>query len=163
MAGAPTHWRQSNGDSKPGFEPFYKAVDVLSPWLVGRFPDVKGFDKYMSSSFIDDAAAAKKDHVEYAPVVFPGFRCAAALCVCCADALLVCAACCGCCYVLLCPAADAVCLPPFSWANLQRTTGLCHGSSCKYNQIKRLNGTFWRHQVTKLTQGCLLRIPKIYR
>ena len=73
IGGVPTHWRSSDGDSKPLYLPVYEQMNVLSPWLVGRFPDVAGFDKYMKSTFIGDAAHCAAKNISYAPVVWPGF------------------------------------------------------------------------------------------
>eukprot|EP00041_Stephanoeca_diplocostata_P028766 m.831939 g.831939 ORF g.831939 m.831939 type:complete len:508 (-) comp23430_c1_seq7:295-1818(-) len=73
VGGIPTHWRSNDGDSKPGYSQVYAAMDVLSPWLVGRFTDDDGFDNYMKSTF--DADKVKIDALGkgYAPVVWPGF------------------------------------------------------------------------------------------
>jgi len=73
VGGVPTHWRDGNGDSKPGYTAVYEAMDVLSPWLVGRYGDDTGFDSNMKSTFIPDKQATDKLGQGYAPVVFPGF------------------------------------------------------------------------------------------
>jgi len=73
VGGVPTHWRTSDGDSKPGYKNFYDALDVVSPWLVGRFSDEASFDSYFNNVFLQDASQLKEMGSGYAPVVFPGF------------------------------------------------------------------------------------------
>jgi len=73
LGGVPTHWRNSSGDSKPGFESLYSSMDVVSPWLVGRFGSNDAFDQYMTDTFLEDVKFAKAGGNGYAPVVFPGF------------------------------------------------------------------------------------------
>lgn len=73
MGGVPTHWRTGNGDSKPGWESVYAALDVLSPWLVGRFGTEAEFDNYAKSTFEADKSYCDKRNQPYAPVVWPGF------------------------------------------------------------------------------------------
>jgi hypothetical protein len=73
VGGVPTHWREGKGDSKPGYAQVYAAMDVLSPWLVGRYRDDAGFDSNMKNVFVADAAQTKAEGIGYAPVVFPGF------------------------------------------------------------------------------------------
>jgi len=73
VGGVPTHWRESTGDSKPGYESTYALMDVISPWLVGRFDSTEAFDSYMNNVFIDDAAQTASTGQSYAPVIFPGF------------------------------------------------------------------------------------------
>jgi hypothetical protein len=73
VGGVPTHWRTCKGDSKPGYENVYEAMDVLSPWLVGRYDSNVSFASNMKNVFVQDAAQAKRTKQGYAPVVFPGF------------------------------------------------------------------------------------------
>jgi len=73
VGGVPTHWREGAGDSKPGYAPVYEAMDVLSPWLVGRFSDDVGFDSNMKNIFVPDVQHTNARGQGYAPVVFPGF------------------------------------------------------------------------------------------
>ncbi|MGB8450924.1 MAG: hypothetical protein WCD89_01190 [Anaerocolumna sp.] len=37
IGGVPTYWRTGINDSRPGFIDVYKSLDMISPWLVGRF------------------------------------------------------------------------------------------------------------------------------
>ena len=73
VGGVPTHWRSGDGDSKPNYDSVYSAMDVLSPWLVGRYSDDAGFDSNMQNIFVPDARRLEQQKLGYAPVVFPGF------------------------------------------------------------------------------------------
>lgn len=48
-------------------------MDVLSPWLVGRYPNDIAFDSNYNNIFVQDLQRAKNLAVGWAPVVFPGF------------------------------------------------------------------------------------------
>lgn len=73
VGGVPTHWRKCTGDSKPGYDKVYSSMDVLSPWLVGRYGDDAGFDSNMKNIFVEDSQQLNQEKLGYAPVVFPGF------------------------------------------------------------------------------------------
>jgi len=73
VGGAPTHWREGKGDSKPGYDHVYAAMDVLSPWLVGRYKDEAGFDRNYQKIFAPDLQRTNALGIGWAPVVFPGF------------------------------------------------------------------------------------------
>jgi hypothetical protein len=49
-----------------------KQVDVIQPWLVGRFNE-KGYDKFLNEHIIGDIEWCREQGKSYAPTVFPGF------------------------------------------------------------------------------------------
>jgi len=73
MGGVPTSWRtmQSDSQSDPGWMDYYCALDVISPWTVGRYSDRIGADIYKRTMQQDTAAAAACG-AEYMPVIYPG-------------------------------------------------------------------------------------------
>ena len=93
IGGVPTYWRTSDGDSKSGWGEVYDALDVVSPWLSGRFRTVSEFNTGIPSTgspaqrecprghcpgvplFTADLQyiASRPKPLEYAPVLFPGF------------------------------------------------------------------------------------------
>ncbi len=73
IGGVPTNWRNSNGDSKPGFLSVYNAFDMISPWSVGRFSDNNGADNFRTNYLIPDLAYCNTNNILYQPVAFPGF------------------------------------------------------------------------------------------
>jgi len=75
FGGVPSHWRTLDGDSKTDSEwsNVYRSFDVVSPWSVGRFVDSAGADSFRKNFIDPDLSVLKPLHVDYMPVVFPGF------------------------------------------------------------------------------------------
>lgn len=75
LGGVPTYWRSGTRDASPDpdWQPFWRELDVLSPWTVGRFGDDKGADLYRSSVLEPDTVAALEMQADLMPVLFPGF------------------------------------------------------------------------------------------
>jgi hypothetical protein len=73
MGGVPTWWRILQNDSltDPGWADYYCALDVISPWTVGRYTNNIEADLY-KLTMIQDMAAASQCGAEYMPVVYPG-------------------------------------------------------------------------------------------
>jgi hypothetical protein len=73
IGSVPTFWRDGNGDSKSGYSEVYKAMDVISPWLVGRYASAANFDDLFYGVFLQDLRLTSSRQQGYAPTVFPGF------------------------------------------------------------------------------------------
>jgi hypothetical protein len=75
VGGVPTHWRTLDGDSKTdaAWAGVYRSIDVISPWIVGRFGDDAGADAYKNGTLVADLAAAKAAGRRYMVGAFPGF------------------------------------------------------------------------------------------
>jgi len=73
VGGVPTWWRilQYDSQADPGWADYYCALNVISPWTVGRYTTDLEVDFY-KLTMIQDLAAAQKCGAEYMPVVFPG-------------------------------------------------------------------------------------------
>ncbi|MGC1375070.1 MAG: glycoside hydrolase family 71/99-like protein [Anaerolineales bacterium] len=73
VGGVPTWWRilQNDALTDPAWADYYCALNVISPWTVGRYRSDVEVDLY-KLTMIQDMAAAKKCGAEYMPVVFPG-------------------------------------------------------------------------------------------
>lgn len=73
VGGVPTNWRTLNADSlpDPAWMDYYCALDVLSPWTVGRYSSDIEVDMY-KLKMQQDMAKAEECGVQYMPVVFPG-------------------------------------------------------------------------------------------
>ncbi len=73
LGGVPTWWRLLLNDSltDPAWADYYCALNVISPWTVGRFRNSVEADNYKPVMAADLAAAAACG-AEYMPVVFPG-------------------------------------------------------------------------------------------
>lgn len=73
IGGVPTNWRNSNGDSHPGYSAVYNAFDMLSPWSVGRFANNAGADNFKNNYLVPDLAYCNANNIAYQPVLFSGF------------------------------------------------------------------------------------------
>ena len=73
MLGVPTQWRTLNGDteSDPRLHELIRKCDIMMPWFVGRYNETT-YPKYQKL-VEEDIQWAKKNQVDYAPLVFPGF------------------------------------------------------------------------------------------
>jgi hypothetical protein len=74
MGGVPTYWRnQVNGvKGDPRWHDIFLSLDVLSPWTVGRFSNLKQVDAYSLHIVEKDVRAMKNAGHDFMPVIFPG-------------------------------------------------------------------------------------------
>jgi hypothetical protein len=75
MLGIATGWRRQDRDAleHPDLHEVLLLADVLSPWSVGRFRDLPGVESHAQTYWAPDIAWAREHHIDYLPVVFPGF------------------------------------------------------------------------------------------
>ncbi|MEN0055067.1 MAG: glycoside hydrolase family 71/99-like protein [Mucilaginibacter sp.] len=63
----PGEWRGGFGDAAPGYTNFYKALNMISAWAVGRVPD----DSYRP--WVEgDRDFCNANHIDYQPCIYPG-------------------------------------------------------------------------------------------
>ncbi|MFI6235461.1 lectin [Micromonospora sp. NPDC050784] len=72
MGGTPTHWRNGDSDSRPGFSDVYHAYDMISPWMVGRIGDAAGSDWFYTNVTVADVRDCVAHGIDYQPCVLPG-------------------------------------------------------------------------------------------
>lgn len=72
MGGVPTHWRTGDSDSRAGYLDVYHALDMLSPWMVGRIGNAGDSDSFYTSVNVPDQADCNANGVDYQPCVLPG-------------------------------------------------------------------------------------------
>lgn len=72
IGGVPTHWRDQNSDSRPGFISVYKAFNMLSPWMIGRISSVSDEDNFYINVNTPDIAYCKANGIDYQPCILPG-------------------------------------------------------------------------------------------
>lgn len=72
IGGVPTYWRDGDRDAAPGFELAYLAMDMISPWTVGRFENIADADIY-KERLRNDKRYCDANDMLYQPVMFPGF------------------------------------------------------------------------------------------
>ena len=72
--GIPSRWRTLGSDTKgdPRLHDVLEQVDVIHPWLVGRFEN-ESYESYRQEQIINDIAWCREHGKSYAPTVFPGF------------------------------------------------------------------------------------------
>jgi hypothetical protein len=71
MLGVPYYWRDYGRDTEKNeaLHTLIKKCDIIMPWAVGRYK----METYNSSIVGEDLKWAKKNGVDYVPLVFPGF------------------------------------------------------------------------------------------
>lgn len=72
IGGVPTHWRDQNSDSRPGFISVYKAFNMLSPWMIGRIGSASDEDNFYANVNTPDIAYCKANGIDYQPCILPG-------------------------------------------------------------------------------------------
>ena len=72
-SGIPAGWRTLTRDSQadPAWAAVYRAFDIISPWVVGRFRDSTGIEHFYADSVAGPARPVSS--ASSMPVVFPGF------------------------------------------------------------------------------------------
>jgi hypothetical protein len=75
MGGTPARWRTLSHDAQPdpGWSKVYARMDVIQPWTVGRYRDLKSADAWRTDYILPDLQLTAKNKQLYMPVVFPGF------------------------------------------------------------------------------------------
>ncbi len=72
IGGVPTHWRTETSDSRPGFLATYSALNMISPWMVGRIGNVSDADNFFTNVNTPDQAYCNNNGIDYQPCVLPG-------------------------------------------------------------------------------------------
>lgn len=72
IGGVPTNWRTQNSDSRPDFLNTYKALDMISPWMIGRIGTINEIDNKFRTINMPDMAYCKANGIDYQPCVLPG-------------------------------------------------------------------------------------------
>lgn len=72
IGGVPTHWRTETSDSRPGFLATYNALNMISPWMVGRIGNIADADNFYTNVNTPDQAYCNTNGIDYQPCVIPG-------------------------------------------------------------------------------------------
>jgi hypothetical protein len=72
--GIPSKWRTLGSDTRgdPRLHDVLEQVDVIHPWLVGRYNE-ESYEAYRNEHIIGDVEWCREKGKSYAPTVFPGF------------------------------------------------------------------------------------------
>ncbi|MBB2745153.1 UNVERIFIED_ORG: chitodextrinase [Microbispora rosea subsp. rosea] len=72
MGGVPTYWRTGVEDCRPGFIDVFNALNMLSPWMVGRIGNAADSDRFHADLNVPDQAYCDAHGIDYQPCVLPG-------------------------------------------------------------------------------------------
>ena len=72
IGGVPTYWREGKNDSRAGYLDVYHALNMISPWMVGRAGDLAGLDWFYTNVNTADQADCNARGLDYLPCVLPG-------------------------------------------------------------------------------------------
>ncbi|GIM92886.1 galactose-binding domain-containing protein [Paractinoplanes toevensis] len=72
IGGVPTYWREGKNDSRAGYLDVYHALNMISPWMVGRTGDLDGLDWFYTNVNTPDQADCNARGIDYQPCVLPG-------------------------------------------------------------------------------------------
>jgi hypothetical protein len=72
IGGVPTYWRTEVNDSKPNFLSAYSALDMISPWMVGRMRTIDQEDSFYTNVNTSDQAYCNAHGIDYQPCILPG-------------------------------------------------------------------------------------------
>ena len=75
MLGVPTYWREQKNDAvaDPALHEVIALADIVSPWTVGRYNSPENAARYAEKQIKPDLAWCTEHHLDYLPVLFPGF------------------------------------------------------------------------------------------
>lgn len=72
IGGVPTNWRTQDSDSRPNFISAYKALDMISPWMIGRIGTISEIESKFRTINMPDMAYCKTNGIDYQPCILPG-------------------------------------------------------------------------------------------
>ncbi|WP_041952942.1 discoidin domain-containing protein [Microbispora sp. H10830] len=72
MGGVPTYWRTGVEDCRPGFIDVFNALNMLSPWMVGRIGNAADSDRFYAALNVPDQTYCDAHGIDYQPCVLPG-------------------------------------------------------------------------------------------
>ncbi|WUC55025.1 xylosidase [Streptomyces sp. NBC_00554] len=72
IGGVPTWWRTGTGDSRSGCSDVYHALNMISPWMVGRIGNASDADNFYTQATVPDLADCAAHGIDYQPCVLPG-------------------------------------------------------------------------------------------
>lgn len=76
MGGVPKRWSHRpppKNVSMTRWYNAYRALDIISPWIVGRIKNLGGVARFRNKFWESDLEECEKHGIDYFPVVYPGF------------------------------------------------------------------------------------------
>jgi hypothetical protein len=72
IGGVPHEWRNFTVAGDKNFDPVFKALNMITPWMVGAIGSNGDSDTYFTNTNTPDLAWCKANGVDYQPCVLPG-------------------------------------------------------------------------------------------
>lgn len=72
IGGVPHEWRDYTKAGDKNFDPVFKALNMISPWMIGAIGDAAASDYYYTNVNMPDVAYCKANGIDYQPCVEPG-------------------------------------------------------------------------------------------
>ncbi|WDF80330.1 hypothetical protein PQ469_09950 [Mucilaginibacter sp. KACC 22773] len=73
IGGVPAHWRDTNStEVRPDFLATYNALNMISPWMIGKISNTSEADGFYTDHNVGDQAYCNANGIDYQPCVLPG-------------------------------------------------------------------------------------------
>ncbi|MGF7036860.1 hypothetical protein M2273_000094 [Mucilaginibacter lappiensis] len=72
IGGVPHQWHDNIQPGPKNFEPMFKALNMISPWMVGAVGNSHTSDDFINSYNTPDLAYCKLNGIDYQPCILPG-------------------------------------------------------------------------------------------
>ncbi|MBB5621247.1 hypothetical protein HDE69_002308 [Pedobacter cryoconitis] len=71
IGGVPGRWRSEN-EHRPGFEAVYKALNMITPWMIGNIGTIEDEDRFYQNTVMGDQAYCDANGIDYQACILPG-------------------------------------------------------------------------------------------
>jgi hypothetical protein len=72
IGGVPHEWRDYTKAGDKNFDPVFKALNMISPWMIGAIGTIQDSDNFYANYTVPDMAYCKANGIDYQPCVEPG-------------------------------------------------------------------------------------------
>jgi hypothetical protein len=73
IGGVPAYWRDTNStEVRPDFLATYNALNMISPWMIGKISNTSEADGFYTDHNVGDQAYCNANGIDYQPCVLPG-------------------------------------------------------------------------------------------
>jgi hypothetical protein len=73
IGGVPAYWRDTNASEvRPGFLATYNALNMISPWMIGKIGSIADANSFYTNTQVGDQAYCNANGIDYQPCVLPG-------------------------------------------------------------------------------------------
>jgi hypothetical protein len=73
IGGVPAYWRDTTASEvRPGFLATYNALNMISPWMIGKIGSIAEANSFYTNHQVGDQAYCNTNGIDYQPCVLPG-------------------------------------------------------------------------------------------